>query len=126
MADLLTLSGRIIDSGIAEDPQNRITQELSEVTDELAVIESFSHVILLRTGGRAGGVRHERSGDRRGGGGQHAGLVAGSRPHVVYTHGHVDHVGGSPAFVADAERGGHDGPLSSATRTSPSASTATS
>ena len=50
MADLLALSARVIDSGVAEDPHNRITQELSEVADGVAVIESFSHVILLRTG----------------------------------------------------------------------------
>ena len=28
MADLLALSARVIDSGVAEDPHNRITQEL--------------------------------------------------------------------------------------------------
>jgi alkyl sulfatase BDS1-like metallo-beta-lactamase superfamily hydrolase len=29
---------------------------------------------------------------------------------VVYTHGHVDHVGGAPAFLAEAERRGHPRP----------------
>jgi len=29
---------------------------------------------------------------------------------VVYTHGHLDHVGGSGAFVADAESSGHPPP----------------
>jgi alkyl sulfatase BDS1-like metallo-beta-lactamase superfamily hydrolase len=30
--------------------------------------------------------------------------------HIVYTHGHVDHVGGAPGFLADAERRGHPRP----------------
>ena len=110
MADLLELSSRIIDSGVPEDPQNRITQELSEVSAELAVIESFSHVILLRTG--RGLVAFDASGQATG-----RAVVESLRQwadepvsHVVYTHGHADHVGGSPAFVADAERGGRQRP----------------
>ncbi len=31
--------------------------------------------------------------------------------HVVYTHGHVDHVGGAPSFLADAEQRGHPRPV---------------
>ena len=30
--------------------------------------------------------------------------------HVVYTHGHVDHVGGAPSFLVDAEQRGHPRP----------------
>ena len=30
--------------------------------------------------------------------------------HIVYTHGHVDHVGGAPSFLADAEQRGHPRP----------------
>ncbi len=30
--------------------------------------------------------------------------------HIVYTHGHVDHVGGAPAFLAKAEERGHPRP----------------
>ena len=59
MADLLTLSSRIIDSGVSEDPHNRITEELSEVADGIAVVESFSHVILVETAW-SGGVRRQR------------------------------------------------------------------
>lgn len=31
--------------------------------------------------------------------------------HIVYTHGHVDHVGGTGAFLADAERSGSPRPV---------------
>jgi alkyl sulfatase BDS1-like metallo-beta-lactamase superfamily hydrolase len=110
MADLLALSSRIIDSGIPEDPQNRITQELSEVADDVAVVESFSHVIALRTD--EGLVAFDTSGVATG-----RAVVESLRgwsrdriSHVVYTHGHADHVGGSGAFVADADAGGHERP----------------
>jgi len=110
MADLIELSSRVIDSGVAEDPHNRITQQLSEVADGIAVIESFSHVILLRTDD--GLVAVDASGDATG-----PAVVASLRrwsdepvTDVIYTHGHVDHVGGSPAFVGDAAQRGHARP----------------
>jgi len=110
MADLLTLSSRIIDSGVAEDPQNRITQELSEVADDIAVVESFSHVIAVRTD--EGLVAFDTSGVMTGGAVVESLREWSSDPisHVVYTHGHADHVGGSGAFVADAEAAGHERP----------------
>src|SRR5687768_17095417 len=49
MADLLGISARIIDDGVLHEPVNRITQELSEVADGLAVVESFSHSVLFST-----------------------------------------------------------------------------
>ncbi|HEX4868651.1 MAG TPA: alkyl sulfatase dimerization domain-containing protein [Acidimicrobiales bacterium] len=111
MADLLELSARIIDSGHADEAVNRVTQELSEVSDDLALIESFSHVVLLQTAG--GLVAFDTSGAHTG-----AACVDSLRAwrpddpisHLVYTHGHVDHVGGSGAFLADAEAQGHGRP----------------
>ncbi|NBS29370.1 MAG: MBL fold metallo-hydrolase, partial [Actinobacteria bacterium] len=50
MADLLDLSSRVIDSGVADTPVNRVTQELSELRDDLAIVESFSHSVVLDTG----------------------------------------------------------------------------
>jgi hypothetical protein len=53
MADLLDLSTRIIDGGVGGEalpPINRITNELSEVADGLAMVESFSHSIVVDSG----------------------------------------------------------------------------
>ncbi len=110
MADLLELSARIIDAGHAEEPVNRITQELSEVGDNLAMIESFSHVVLLGTGG--GLVAFDTSSGHTGRACVESLRAWNPEPvsHLVYTHGHVDHVGGSGAFIADGEARGHARP----------------
>ena len=44
------LSTRIIDSGTLDGPVNRMTEELSELGDGVAIVESFSHAILVDTG----------------------------------------------------------------------------
>ena len=64
MADLLALSSRVIDSGVVDEPVNRITNELSEVADGLAVVESFSHSVVLDAGEGlvAFDASHERTG----------------------------------------------------------------
>jgi hypothetical protein len=49
MADLLALSTRIIDEGVLDEPTNRVTQQLSELANDLAVVESFSHVVTFST-----------------------------------------------------------------------------
>ena len=110
MADLLALSARIIDSGVVDEPVNRVTQELSELADGVALVESFSHVVAFRTG--EGLVLFDSSGVSTG-----AAVVealrgwSGDPVHtLVYTHGHLDHVGGSGAFVADAGRRGDPRP----------------
>ena len=111
MADLLGLSARIIDSGVADEPVNRVTQELSEITDHIAMVESFSHVVVLRTDD--GLVVFDTSGAATGRACVESLRGWSSAPvrRIVYTHGHVDHVGGSGAFIADAEVAGFPRPM---------------
>jgi len=110
MADLLSISERIIDSGVLSEMPNRVTQELSEVGDGLAVVESFSHIWGVDTGD--GLVLFDASGVRTG----EEAMAAMRRwrtdrvDTLVYTHGHVDHVGGSGAVLADADRRGYRRP----------------
>ena len=110
MGDLLELSARIIDSGVTDQPVNRVTNELSELADDLAIVESFSHSVAVRTDD--GIVAFDASGVHTG-----AAVVEALRgwrsdpvTHLVYTHGHADHVGGSSFFAAAAERDGHPRP----------------
>lgn len=113
MADLLGMSAAVIDgtrSAADIGPINRINHQLSPIADGIAMVEAFSHCILFETddglvafdtSNPAGGrkvvdeVRRWRS----------------DRFHtIVYTHGHVDHVGGCGAFIADAAAAGHPRP----------------
>ena len=50
MADLLALSAEIIDNGDTDRPVNRVTNELSEVAPGVAMVESFSHSVVVDTG----------------------------------------------------------------------------
>jgi alkyl sulfatase BDS1-like metallo-beta-lactamase superfamily hydrolase len=112
MADLLGLSARFIDGGIYEGPGsvNRVTTELSEVTDAIAVIEAFSHVVAFRTD--RGLVLFDTSLEVFA-----AGILKSLRGwcddavhSVVYTHGHVDHVGGAAALLEEARERGRRAP----------------
>ncbi len=100
MDDLLGLSASIIASGDVDKPFNRMTNELSEVADGLAVVESFSHSVVVDTGDGlvAFDASHANTGEAV------TSAIAGwsSDPvrHLIYTHGHADHVGGSCAFHA--------------------------
>jgi alkyl sulfatase BDS1-like metallo-beta-lactamase superfamily hydrolase len=110
MADLIALSSKVIDEG-ADDgtvgPLNRINHELSVLGDDVAMVEAFSHSIVFRTD--AGLAVFDTSGAQ--GGSRVVDAIRGwtDAPFdtVVYTHGHVDHVGGSGFFAADAEAKGH-------------------
>jgi len=110
MANLLSISERIIDSGVLSEMPNRVTQELSEVAEGLAVVESFSHIWGLDTGD--GLVLFDASGVLTGAAAMEAmrGWCTDRVDTLVYTHGHVDHVGGSGAVIADADRRGYRRP----------------
>lgn len=106
MADLLALSADIIDNGADHGPINRINHKLSELDDRLAVVEAFSHSVLFDTDD--GLVVFDTSGAE---GGQPVvkairGWSKAPFRHLIYTHGHVDHVGGSGAFINDAKMQG--------------------
>ncbi len=113
MTDLLALSSAVIDgqtSTAEAGPLNRINFELSEITDQIAMVEAFSHCILIQTDD--GLIAFDTSGVH--GGEKVLSSIRGwsNDPFhsLIYTHGHLDHVGGSGAFMKDAERRGHTKP----------------
>jgi alkyl sulfatase BDS1-like metallo-beta-lactamase superfamily hydrolase len=117
--ELLEHSAAIIDAwstpggppaGAPEGPTNRVTNELSDLGDGVSIVESFSHVVTFRTDD--GLVLFDSSSVFTG-----RGVTAALRAWaddpihtLVYTHGHVDHVGGSGALLADGRERGHDRP----------------
>ncbi|MCZ6502671.1 MAG: MBL fold metallo-hydrolase [Gammaproteobacteria bacterium] len=107
MTDLFKLSDKIIREGVANEPVNRVNFELSEIANGIAMVEAFSHSIVFATDD--GLVTFDTSAEF--GGQPVVKAIRGwnkDRFHsLVYTHGHVDHVGGSGAFVQserDAKR----------------------
>jgi len=109
MTDLISLSTQIIDEAAPIFPV-RVNQELSEIDDGVVVVESFSNVIALTT--EEGLILSDTSGARTGGEVVQClrGWSRGAFHTILYTHGHVDHVGGAAAFVANAEELGHPAP----------------
>lgn len=104
------LSARLIDGGEHDEAVNRVTDQVTELADGVSIVESFSHVISFDTGD--GLVCFDTSGHPKG-----QAVVDSLRTWsdapvdtIVYTHGHVDHVGGSGAFAAHAEASGHAAP----------------
>lgn len=105
MSELIELSTQVIEGvrDLAEiGPINRITNQLSEIGDDIAVVESFSHSILFST--EDGLLVFDTSGAMTGERVVEAirGWTRDPFHSLVYTHGHVDHVGGCAAFLADA------------------------
>jgi glyoxylase-like metal-dependent hydrolase (beta-lactamase superfamily II) len=107
---LVTYANDVIDAGRTDAPTNRISNELSVLADDLAIVESFSHSWIVRTA--AGLVVFDASGGHTGGRVVEAIRRWSTDPvhTIVYTHGHVDHVGGAGAFLADAAERGHRRP----------------
>lgn len=120
--EILDLSSSIVDAwshpdgptpDTPEAPANitmRVTNELHELADGLSFIESFSNVVTFRTD--EGLVVFDASSPFTG-----AGITRALRDWsddplatLVYTHGHLDHVGGSGALLADGLERGHAAP----------------
>ena len=105
MTDLLALSADIID-GRSDGPTSRVSLECSPVTDNISVVESFSNIVTVSTGD--GLVVFDTTLITF----AHQALAAlrtwSNDPlhTVVYTHGHVDHVTGTPVFLAEADARG--------------------
>ena len=104
------LSTRVIDTGEHDEAVNRVTDKVSELADGISIVESFSHVISFRT--EDGLVCFDTSGHPKGPPVVEALRTWSADPvnSIVYTHGHVDHVGGSGAFAAHAAANGHAAP----------------
>lgn len=113
MANLLEMSTAVLDGKSSTEevgPMNRINHQLSVVADGVAMVEAFSHCILFET--EDGLLAFDTSGPP--GGGRVVEAIRGWRKDrfntLVYTHGHLDHVGGSGAFLADAAANGQPVP----------------
>jgi alkyl sulfatase BDS1-like metallo-beta-lactamase superfamily hydrolase len=112
MSELLERSSRFIDEGTYEGTaaNNPTDASFHEIADDIGMVAAFSHVWALRAGGELtvfdtslAPFGHPAVDALRSWSDDPLGTI-------VYTHGHVDHVGGTPAFLADAERRGHPRP----------------
>lgn len=109
---LLERSARIIDEGIYEGQRaiHPMDGSFHEVADDVSVVCAFSHVWSVATDDglvaidtslpvfAPGALDHLH---------RWKGLPVDT---IVYTHGHVDHVGGAPAFIEDAQQRGKSAP----------------
>ena len=105
MSELLERSARYIDEGVYEGPQanNPMDTSFHEIADGIGLVCAFSHVWALRAGD--GLTIFDTSLGPYGAPAVQALRRWSSDPFetIVYTHGHVDHVSGTPAFLADAD-----------------------
>ncbi|MCU1358551.1 MAG: yjcS [Acidimicrobiales bacterium] len=118
-SELLDHSSAIVDAwsapggpaeGAIDGPTNRVTNELSVLDDGLGFVESFSNVVAFRTDD--GLVLFDSSSVFTGRGVTDSLRAWADDPihSLVYTHGHVDHVGGSGHLLADGAERGHAAP----------------
>lgn len=110
MTELLDRSARIVDTVTFDPDFNPMDVGVHELADGVAMIDAFSHVMMLDGGDGLAlfDVSHTMFGPR---------VVEALRSwstapirKIVYTHGHADHVGGAGALIADGTERGHDRP----------------
>ena len=109
---LLDRSARFIDDGVYEGPKanNPMDLRVEEVANDITVVCAFSHVWAVDSGG--GLVLFDTSMEPFGRPAAEALRTWRDDPidTIVYTHGHVDHVGGAAAFIEDNVSRGHKAP----------------
>ena len=109
---LLERSSRFVDDGHAGDGATTqpMDASLAEFGDGLALVASFSHVIAL--GGEAGLTLFDTSSEAMAAPVQASLRRWSSAPveTIVYTHGHMDHVGGAPRFAEETRAMGAPAP----------------
>ncbi len=112
MTELLDRSARYIDDGVYEGPaaNNPTDASFHEIAEDIGLVCAFSHVWALRSS--TGLTVFDTSLAPFGAMAVESLRRWSDEPvgTIVYTHGHVDHVGGVGAFLADAESRGHARP----------------
>lgn len=110
MTELLDRSARIVDTGVFDPDFNPMNAQLHELADDVAMIDAFSHVVILRSddGLTLFDTSHAMFESQ---------VVRALRSwtdapirNLVYTHGHADHVGGAAALLADNQDRGFERP----------------
>ncbi len=100
---LLDLAARLVDAGTPTSERTNPTDcVLEELGDDIALVPSFSHVVAVRTAeglvlfdtSLAMAAERARAALR--------GWSDDPVHSIVYTHGHLDHVGGARTFVEEA------------------------
>lgn len=109
---LLERAARYIDDGVYEGPGNNNPTDASfhEVADGIGLVCAFSHVWALAGEGALTLFDTSLAAFGPAAVAQIRGWRSDPVRSIVYTHGHVDHVGGTGAFLADAESRGHARP----------------
>ena len=109
---LLDRSARFIDEGVYEGPgaNNPTDATFHEVADGVGLVCAFSHVWAVRGGDGLSVFDTSLAPFGQAAVGALRTWSDDPFARIVYTHGHVDHVGGTPAFLADAEARGHARP----------------